>query len=198
MNIKKPSKKKTVTKTGNNGGNLTGRTQVKEKPSVPEKLFTGDTIARKPKTTVTSNPQEIIKVEPVSDKHEVTKTPAIAEKTDSTIKSPVLQKSKAEVCGIMKEYKKSRNVCKVTFILPAEAALKAQQVAIVGDFNNWNKSATYLSNTGNGDFSVTLELESGKEYRFRYLIDNHRWENDWFADKYLAGSYGVEDSVVCV
>ena len=206
MNTKKQSKKKTVTETKNSGGNISGKTQVNEKPSMPEKLLTGKTIpersggtrqpvaAGKPKATVTSNPI----VETVTDKHEVAKTPAISEKADPATYSSALQESKAELYGITKEYTKSRNLCKATFILPGEAALKAQQVAIVGDFNNWNKIATPLNKMENGDFTVTLELEAGREYRFRYLIDNHRWENDWCADKYLAGPYGVEDSVVCV
>ncbi len=30
----------------------------------------------------------------------------------------------------------------------------------------------------NGDFSATLSLEAGKSYRFRYLLDGKRWEND--------------------
>lgn len=162
MNTKKQSAKRTVTKTKHNGGNITERTQIDEKPSV------------------------------------VARTPAVAEKSGSKTKSPALQKSKAKPHGITKEYAKSRNLCKVTFVLPGEAAPMAQQVAIVGDFNDWNKTSTYLVKTENGDFNITLELEAGKEYRFRYLIDNHRWENDWFADKYLAGPYGVEDSVVSV
>ncbi len=182
MDIKKQSKKKTVAETKNNGGNISGRTQVNEKPSATEKLLTGKTL---------------------TEKSGGTKQPAAARKpkatvTSTTTNSPALQVPKEELCGIRKEYTKSRNLCKVTFILPGEAALKAKQVAIVGDFNNWNNTTTSLSKLGNGDFSVTLELEAGKEYRFRYLIDNHRWENDWCADKYLAGPYGVEDSVVCV
>ncbi len=131
------------------------------------------------------------------------KQPAAARKPRAAVTpaktiSHASQKSNAERCGVAKEYTKSRNLCKVTFILPAEAALKAQQVAIVGDFNNWSKTATYLDKTEHGDFTVTLELDPGKEYRFRYLIDDHQWENDWSADKYLPGPYGVEDSVVCV
>ena len=170
MNIKKQSEKKTVIETKNNGGNIIGKAQVNEKPSAKEKLLAGKTIAKS----------------------------SGGKKQPAATNSRTLQESKAELSGIAREYIKSRNLCKVTFILPGEAALKAKQVAIVGDFNNWNKTTTSLSKLENGDFSVTLELEAGKEYRFRYLIDNHRWENDWCADKYLAGPYGVEDSVVCV
>ncbi len=181
MNIKEQSKKKTVTETKKRDGTISEKTQVNEKPSATEKLLTGKT---------------------VTERSGGTRQPAAARKPKATVTSttnpPALQESKAELCGITKEYTRSRNLCKVTFILPGEAALKAKQVAIVGDFNNWNETTTSLLKMENGDFSVTLDLEAGKEYRFRYLIDNHRWENDWCADKYLAGPYGVEDSVVCV
>ena len=51
--------------------------------------------------------------------------------------------------------------CKVTDVLPRVAALNAQQVAIVGDFNDWNRTSTFLIKRGNGDIAVTLELEAG-------------------------------------
>jgi hypothetical protein len=45
-------------------------------------------------------------------------------------------------------------------------------------------------------FEATTRLPYGKAYRFRYLIDGHRWENDWAADAYVANEYGGDDSVV--
>ncbi|HAM51892.1 MAG TPA: glycoside hydrolase [Nitrospiraceae bacterium] len=99
---------------------------------------------------------------------------------------------------IKKELVRSRNVYKVTFQLPGAVAPKARKVTIVGEFNNWDRQATPLKKMANGDFVVTLELDAGKEYRFRYLIDGNRWENDWHADKYVKGPYGDDDSVVCV
>lgn len=97
-----------------------------------------------------------------------------------------------------KRYLKSRPSCKVMFRLPKDAAENAGKVMIVGDFNNWDAEATQMKKTRNGYFSVTLELEKGREYRFRYLIDNVKWENDWQADKYLPNPFGSEDSVVVV
>jgi hypothetical protein len=47
-----------------------------------------------------------------------------------------------------------------------------------------------------GRFSVTLTLEGGRSYRFRYLVDGHRWENDPAADGYIPNEYGSEDSVI--
>lgn len=97
-----------------------------------------------------------------------------------------------------KRYLKSRPSCKVTFRLRKGAAEGADNVMIVGDFNKWDTKATPLKRMRNGDFSVTLELEKGREYRFRYLIDNVKWENDWHADKYLPNAFGCDDSVVIV
>jgi 1,4-alpha-glucan branching enzyme len=101
--------------------------------------------------------------------------------------------------GIRKEYLKSRKACKVTFRLPKIAAADAQSVCIVGDFNDWNLYANPMKKLKNGSYTVTLELEPGREYQFRYLIDGSNWENDWNADKYVKGPYGDSDnSVVCL
>lgn len=103
-----------------------------------------------------------------------------------------------EVGRIKKQCLKSRPVCKVTFKLPKAASLGAQQVCVVGDFNGWNKETHAMNRLKNGTFTLTLELQKGKDYRFRYLIDRHIWENDWCADKYVPNRYGCDDSVVMV
>jgi 1,4-alpha-glucan branching enzyme len=99
---------------------------------------------------------------------------------------------------IKKQYLKSRPVCKVTFRLPKDAVTDAQRINISGDFNDWDQELTVMKRLRNGDFTITLELEKGREYHFRYLIDGKRWENDWFADKYLPNPFGGDDSVVIV
>ncbi len=48
----------------------------------------------------------------------------------------------------------------------------------------------------NGDYIIKLDLETGREYQFRYLIDELKWENDWNADKYVKSSYGNFDNSV--
>ncbi|MDQ2696683.1 MAG: isoamylase early set domain-containing protein [Pseudomonadota bacterium] len=100
--------------------------------------------------------------------------------------------------SIKKQYLKSRAICKVTFTLPREAAETAETVHIVGDFNNWDNSATPMKKLKNGGFTTTLELELDREYQFRYLIDGKKWENDWNADKYVPSSYGEDNSVVTI
>jgi 1,4-alpha-glucan branching enzyme len=100
---------------------------------------------------------------------------------------------------LQKSYAKTRKTCRVTFVLPLEAAKEARKVTVVGDFNNWDKEATPLKRKAEGGWETSLSLDVGKEYNFRYLIDGARWENDWNADKYLPSPYGdAENSVVIV
>jgi 1,4-alpha-glucan branching enzyme len=100
--------------------------------------------------------------------------------------------------GLEKKYLKQGSVCSVTFVLPKAAAPDAASVCILGEFNNWSADAHPLVRREEGDFAITLELASGRSYRFRYVIDGWKFENDWFADRYEPNPYGGEDSVVDV
>lgn len=102
----------------------------------------------------------------------------------------------AEETGFIKEYLESGFRCRVTFRLPKEAAPDAGQISVVGDFNEWDPAITPMQRLGSGDFQVTMELISNREYRFRYLVDSHRWENHWSADRYDPNDFGTDDSVV--
>jgi predicted flap endonuclease-1-like 5' DNA nuclease len=97
-----------------------------------------------------------------------------------------------------KQFSKEQSICKVTFQLPQEAAPNAQTVMVVGDFNDWQpQQGTTLKLDRSGFFKAELDLATGQEYQFRYLIDNSRWENDWSADKYVPTPFqGIENSVV--
>lgn len=98
---------------------------------------------------------------------------------------------------IAKKFLKSKPVCKATFTLPAEAAQGAKKVFLVGDFNDWDTAeGIAMKKQKGGIFKTTVELETGKEYQFRYLLDGETWENDWEADKYVASPFGVDNSVV--
>lgn len=101
---------------------------------------------------------------------------------------------------IKKVYNKTTKVCKTTFSLPKEAVASANQVALLGEFNNWNQNEPVLMKKAkDGSFKTTLELPVGRQYEFRYLIDGSVWENDWAADAYVPISqYGIDNSVVAV
>lgn len=81
----------------------------------------------------------------------------------------------------------------VTFTIPA--SVWADTIHLVGDFNNWN-TTSHLLVLNDDNWTITLELEKGREYRYRYLFNGSDWCNDSNADKYIANRYGGEDSVV--
>lgn len=95
---------------------------------------------------------------------------------------------------LKKSYSKTGEKCRVTFKLPAD--VEAKKVTLVGEFNDWDTSATPMKKLKDGSFSATLSLESGNVYRFRYLLDGVRWENDWEPDAYAPNTFGTEDSIV--
>jgi len=83
----------------------------------------------------------------------------------------------------------------VTFSLTAN--ILAEQVHLVGDFNDWDPLATPMrQDRSGGDWQVTLQLAPDCCYRFRYLVDGRQWLNDWHADDFLENPYGSYDSVV--
>jgi len=83
----------------------------------------------------------------------------------------------------------------VTFDLPADLAI--EEVAVVGDFNDWDEAADPMTKDG-GRWSATIALAPGRSYRFRYHLGGDRWENDWTADDYVGNDFGGADSVVTV
>ena len=100
---------------------------------------------------------------------------------------------------LKKQYVKSRNVCKVTFVLAKSELPEGAQgksVYLVGDFNDWDTNATPMKRIKGGAFRTMLELEPGKEYQFRYLVDDEYWCNDWSADAYVPSGIREENSVV--
>lgn len=97
--------------------------------------------------------------------------------------------------SLKKQYLKSKPVCKVTFVLAKEIA---NRVNLLGDFNNWNIENIPMKKSKSGDFSVSIDLEKGKEYQFKYLIDGKEWLNDTDADKLVPNEFQSQNSVVIV
>ena len=98
-----------------------------------------------------------------------------------------------------RQYLKRRPICKVTFRLNKKQAKSAKTVHIVGEFNDWDVSSTPMKRLKRGAFNAVIDLEKGREYQFRYLLNGTDWENDGNADRYVPTPYGdVENSVVVV
>jgi len=100
--------------------------------------------------------------------------------------------------SLSRRYLNKKRLCNVTFTLTTPGNGAARSVYLVGDFNNWNRTAKPMRKLKNGTFSASISLEPNREYQFRYLLDGQRWENDWTADKYVPNDYGTENSVVVV
>ena len=81
----------------------------------------------------------------------------------------------------------------VVFELPA--SLWADHIYLVGDFNDWNRSATPFALSGSGVWRAELDLPLGQRYEFRYWVDGN-WETDCQADGWIRNKYGSQNSVV--
>ncbi len=86
---------------------------------------------------------------------------------------------------------------RVTFRVSKQ--LWADQVALIGEFNDWDPHTHLLQQTHlDTDWHITLELEMGHSYHFRYLVDGEHWMDDDQADGYVFDAFGHVDSVVIV
>ena len=85
-------------------------------------------------------------------------------------------------------------VARVTFSLPD--SIWADAIYLVGDFNQWNRTSHPLRRDREGGWRITIELEPGRVYQFRYLRDGQEWLNDSQSDAYVANPYGSDNSVV--
>jgi hypothetical protein len=97
---------------------------------------------------------------------------------------------------VKKNFSKTGRTCRVTFDLPAE--VEARKASLCGEFNDWSPKMHRMQHRRDGRFSVTVTLDAGRPYRFKYLLDGSRWENDWAADAYVPNQFGSEDSLVKV
>ena len=88
----------------------------------------------------------------------------------------------------------TKGKARVTFTV--DPRVGAQAAAVCGEWNGWSADAAVMHRDAEGGFSLTVDLDAGRTYRFRYLLDGQRWENDWAADAYVGNNFGGEDSVV--
>ena len=99
--------------------------------------------------------------------------------------------------SLKKQYLKSKPICKVTFSLDKKHTNEAKKVSLLGDFNEWkDKKSNQMRKLKDGSFARTLELEVGRVYQFRYLLDGENWINDPKADGYALSEYGSENCLV--
>ena len=82
---------------------------------------------------------------------------------------------------------------KVTFAIPADAV--DGNVAVVGDFNGWDPTIHPLHRCEDW-LKVSVVLEPGERYRFRYLAEGGRWFNDPEVGLYEPNGMGDDNSLL--
>lgn len=98
--------------------------------------------------------------------------------------------------SLKKTFSSDGKKCTVVFTVNPNAAAGADKITLVGEFNSWDENATPLKKGPDGSFSVKKQLETNKEYQFRYLINGVAWINDWKADKYVHSELANDDNSV--
>ncbi|MBE2198660.1 MAG: isoamylase early set domain-containing protein [Anaerolinea sp.] len=94
---------------------------------------------------------------------------------------------------LTKKFFKTKEECEVTFAFQSETA---NDVQLVGDFNDWQPMSMKKGKGDDGAFKVKVRLPKDGQFQFRYLVDNQIWANDETADAYWTNEHGSDNSVV--
>jgi 1,4-alpha-glucan branching enzyme len=97
---------------------------------------------------------------------------------------------------LKKSYSQTGQKCRVMFDLHPNG--EVQTAHVCGEFNDWSPSKHPMKRRKDGSYWVSLWVEAGRQYRFRYLLNGEQWQNDRDADGYVPNPYGGEDSVLTV
>lgn len=98
--------------------------------------------------------------------------------------------------SLKKTFSSDGKKCTVVFTVNPQAAAGAEKVYLVGEFNSWDETSIPMKKGPDGSFSVKKQLETNKEFQFRYCLDGKTWINDWKADKYVRSELANDDNSV--
>lgn len=98
--------------------------------------------------------------------------------------------------SIEKKFLKTKPVCKLKFQVSGGVFDHANSVSVAGDFNGWSKEDLPLKRGKDGSWSASIDLESNRDYQFRYVVDGNEWVNEPEADLFIHNGIGEENSVV--
>lgn len=92
--------------------------------------------------------------------------------------------------------RRSPNAGKVIVTFQIPGTIWAERINLLGDFNDWDAESLPFQQNREGDWQIELELEIGREYHFRYLLDGEHWRDDWHANGHVPNPHGGYDSVI--
>jgi anti-sigma factor RsiW len=83
----------------------------------------------------------------------------------------------------------------VTFTI---SGIKANQIAVAGDFNGWNTNANQLEDPdGDGIWIGKMQLEPGR-YEYMLVVDDGKWVTDPNAKVYADDGFGSRNAVLFI
>ena len=83
----------------------------------------------------------------------------------------------------------------VQFVLVAPTARK---VAVVGDFNDWDRDSAYdATHEGGGVWAVTARIPAG-HHRYAFVVDDSLWMADPAAPRVVDADFGTPSSALVV
>lgn len=92
-----------------------------------------------------------------------------------------------------KRNEKKSDKVRVTFTMPAMEGCDC--LYLVGDFNDWGKTEHPMQIGEDGAWSLTLDLEPGREYQYRFRTNDDAWLNDPAAPT-APNPFGTENSII--
>ncbi len=95
--------------------------------------------------------------------------------------------------SIKKQFLKSKPECKVTFKFEKQNGIDPEIVRVIGDFNNWDIHVEPMKPLKSGDFTQTINLSSGSNIQFRYLVNDTVWLNEAEADAFVDNGMGTSE-----
>ncbi len=81
---------------------------------------------------------------------------------------------------------------RVTFAMPAIDC--CDELYLVGWFNEWDESVYRMERAADGNWSLTLELEPGCEYQYRFRTPDGKWLMDPASE--APAQFGLNNSFV--
>ncbi|MEO5647323.1 MAG: isoamylase early set domain-containing protein [Chitinophagaceae bacterium] len=93
---------------------------------------------------------------------------------------------------VQKTYFKTKDYCKVKFVLNLE---NAETVEILGLNSDWENSII-MSKKKDGSFSCDVSLAKNAEHEFKYRVNETEWINDQDADVLKPNEFGGQNSVI--
>lgn len=93
---------------------------------------------------------------------------------------------------LQKTYFKTKDYCKVKFVVSFDNADTAE---VVGLNNDWQNTVA-MTKKKDGSFAAEIQLPKNTEHEFKYLVNENIWLNEPEADKESPNIFGGSNSVI--